>query len=72
MNFHPEVGLELGGRQRAARDPDFRYLPATSTLIIEVLRYGKMRLKSPALPLQIEDYQSQHELLVRRAGRTRR
>ena len=44
---------------------DFRYLPATSTLLIELLRYGKMRLKVPDAPLNVVDYQSQHELLVR-------
>lgn len=44
---------------------DFRYRPASRTLMIELLRYGKMRLDRPTPPLSTTDYQSQHELLVR-------
>jgi hypothetical protein len=44
---------------------DFRYRPASRTLMIELLRYGKMRLDRPTPPLSNADYQSQHELLVR-------
>ena len=65
LNFHLKSGPAWAPASGRNAITDFRYLPATSTLIIEVLRYGKMRLKSPALPLQVEDYQSQHELLVR-------
>jgi hypothetical protein len=44
---------------------DFRYRVATPVLLIELLRYGRMRLKSPKLPLVPEDFVSQHELVVR-------
>ena len=44
---------------------DFRYRAATPILLIELLRYGRMRLKSPSPPLVPQDYQSQHELVVR-------
>lgn len=45
--------------------PDFHYQPATRTLMLEMLRYGKMKGKGSAPPLRDDDYQSQHELLVR-------
>ena len=44
---------------------DFRYRAATRTLVIELLRYGRMKLRSPSPPAGELDYQSQHELLVR-------
>ena len=33
--------------------------------MLELLRYGKMKLRQPSPPFQLADYQSQHELLVR-------
>ena len=60
LNFHLQD--KAGG---APSDADFRYVPATATLIVELLRYGKMRLQVPEAPLDLFDYQSQHELLVR-------
>ncbi len=65
LNFHLEP------RQAGAPEPtldaisDFRYRPATRTLMIELLRYGKMKLTEASPPLALADYQSQHELLVR-------
>jgi hypothetical protein len=43
----------------------FRYRPATRTVVVELLRYGRMRLKEEWRPLHADDFQSQHELLVR-------
>jgi hypothetical protein len=64
LNFHlTEHRRTDSGYQHAMSD--FRYRPASRTLMIELLRYGKMRLKRPTPPLSLEDYQSQHELLVR-------
>jgi hypothetical protein len=62
LNFHldPEVP-----HRRGQAPPDFRYCVATSTIAIELLRYGKMKLRAPWAPLDLLDYQSQHELLVR-------
>lgn len=57
LNFH------LASRRYAL--PDFRYRPATRTLVIELLRYGKMALDAEIGQLTREDYQSQHELLIR-------
>lgn len=44
---------------------DFRYQPATRTVLVELLRYGRMQLRTQRPPLTDDDYQSQHELLVR-------
>ena len=33
--------------------------------MVELLRYGKMKLRQPLPSLRKDDYQSQHELLVR-------
>jgi hypothetical protein len=59
LNFHlsePGSGISV---------PDFRYRAATPTVLVELLRYGRMKLKSEESPLTILDYQSQHELVVR-------
>ena len=58
LNFHLDAA---DGESR----PDFRYLPATRSLLVEVMRYGRMRLATQLAPLTMVDYQSQHELLVR-------
>jgi hypothetical protein len=62
LNFHlgPDAALHRG-----QAPPDFRYCIATSTIAIELLRYGKMKLRAPWAPLDVLDYQSQHELVVR-------
>jgi hypothetical protein len=57
LNFHLTESAYAGS--------DFRYRPASRTLMIELLRYGKMRLDRPTPPLSTADFQSQHELLVR-------
>ena len=59
LNFH------LEGRYEPETIWDFRYRAASRVLLIELLRYGSMKLKSPSPPMGIADYQSQHELLVR-------
>jgi hypothetical protein len=59
LNFH--LVPSYGGNTI----PGFRYRPATRTLLVELLRYGRMRLKSQEPPLTVLDYQSQHELVVR-------
>jgi hypothetical protein len=66
LNFHlrePAIGISNGRWRRASAD--FRYRAATPTLVIELLRYGRMKARVPAPPLEIDDRQSQHELLVR-------
>jgi hypothetical protein len=59
LNFH------LADARGADAIWDFRYRAATRTLLIELLRYGGMKLRSPAPPMFPADYQSQHELVVR-------
>jgi hypothetical protein len=44
---------------------DYKYEPASATLVIELLRYGRMRCEMPRLPLTSKDYICQHELIVR-------
>ncbi|HJZ72697.1 MAG TPA: hypothetical protein VKE51_13220 [Vicinamibacterales bacterium] len=60
LNFH--LGDTVGG---VLAVPDFRYEPATSTIVVELLRYGKMKSRSPLKPLAPDDFMSQHELIVR-------
>ena len=59
LNFH------LGQSSTHVPVPDFRYRVATPTLLIELLRYNRMRSKDPAPPMRLDDSQSQHELVVR-------
>jgi hypothetical protein len=66
LNFHlnePEHATAGGAGYLTL--PDFRYRAATSILLIELLRYGRMKARVPVPPLGIDDSQSQHELLVR-------
>jgi len=68
LNFHFEpLGSTRGPGSPVIRNPipDFRYQVASSTIMVELLRYGKMRLKEATPPLRAHDYQSQHELVVR-------
>jgi hypothetical protein len=44
---------------------DFRYEAATTTVIIEMLRYGKMRAPHAQKPFTSDDSMAQHELLAR-------
>jgi hypothetical protein len=56
LNFHRKVpGMVT----------DFTWRVATSTVMVELLHYGRMKSESPQEPLRPEDYMSQHELLVR-------
>jgi hypothetical protein len=65
LNFHlAEDTGEGSDRWRGAR-PDFRFRAATHTLVIELLRYGRMKARVPSPPLGRDDSQSQHELVVR-------
>jgi len=59
LNFH------LGQSSTHLPLPDFRYRVATPTVLIELLRYNRMRSKDPAPPMLPDDSQSQHELVVR-------
>jgi hypothetical protein len=60
LNFHLAAGSAPG-----TAIPDFRYEAATAMVVIELLRYGRMKALDPLPPLGIEDSQSQHELVVR-------
>ena len=64
LNFHVR---EEPGRVSGAwmMPPDFRYRASTRTLVIELLRYGRMKSRRPPPPLTTDDTQSQHELMVR-------
>jgi len=53
------------GAPRPPTVSDYRYRAATRTIIVELLRYGRMKLRSADAPLGVEDFQSQHELVVR-------
>jgi hypothetical protein len=66
FHFHP-LHSERGPGSPVIRNPipDFRYQPASSTIMVELLRYGKMKLKEATPPLRAHDFQSQHELVVR-------
>jgi hypothetical protein len=59
LNFHL---LQSAGRRPL---PDFQYRAAAHTVVIELLRYGRMRSVVPEPPLEGRDFQSQHELVVR-------
>jgi hypothetical protein len=63
LNFH----LNSDQLSRATRSAvsDFRYRPASQTVMVELLRYGKMKLQEASPPLDVHDFQSQHELLAR-------
>lgn len=59
LNFH--LNEDSGGHAAS----DFQYRVANRTVLVELLRYGGMKLKSQDPPLTLMDYQSQHELVVR-------
>lgn len=65
LNFHLRPPPGDGSRANHYVPTDFRYRAATATLVVELLRYGKMMLTTPHPPLGTGDYQSQHELVVR-------
>lgn len=63
LNFH--LLKAAAGDDDARALSDFCYRPASRTISIELLRYGKMKLDRAVLPFRDGDYQFQHELLVR-------
>jgi hypothetical protein len=66
LNFHQPHQDGVHHPRKDNNNPtDFRYAAASSTVIIEMLRYGKMRSQDVAPPLDDDDFMSQHELLVR-------
>jgi hypothetical protein len=65
LNFHLDYQPKIADVVIPEPAADFRYRVATSTVVIELLRYGAMKLRSPCAPLGVLDYQSQHELVVR-------
>jgi hypothetical protein len=61
LNFHLEA---------AAKDPtlgaaDFEYRAATRSIIIELIRYGRMKYRNGTPVLPADCYMTQHELLAR-------
>jgi hypothetical protein len=64
LNFHLDLSDEFPAVTRSAVS-DFRFRAATNTVMIELVRYGKMKLKKAKEPFTTADFQSQHELLAR-------
>jgi len=56
LNFH---------RETTGAGNDFRWRVATTTVVIELLHYGRMESRSPLAPLMPRDFMAQHELIVR-------
>jgi hypothetical protein len=68
LNFHLEMKHAPDSRDLqavASALSDFSYKPATRTLNLELLRYGKMKLVNANEPLKPDDFQSQHELALK-------
>jgi hypothetical protein len=65
LNFHLSTPAGQSPEDIGDIVPDFRYRAATGTLVIELLRYGRMTSRAPVPPLRLDDSQSQHELVVR-------
>lgn len=65
LNFHLDPLTDRNSRSTRSAVSDFQYRPASRMLALELVRYGKMKLKKPSLPFTLKDFQSQHELLVR-------
>jgi hypothetical protein len=63
LNFH--IDQQRISSSTITAMSDFRYRPATRTLMLELLRYDKMKLRTTSPPLTRHDFQSQHELLLR-------
>jgi len=61
--FLRQVERQLNGAGLGS--DDFEYRVASRRVVVELLRYGRMRLSQPWPPLAAGDYQCQHELLVR-------
>jgi hypothetical protein len=75
LNFHRKPEAQAAGDRRTAPLADFWYRAASRTLVIELLRYGRMmystrrerdeRGRYRGDRINPNDYGSQHELLVR-------
>ena len=65
LNFHRSLSAEKFSAVTRSAVSDFQFKPAASTVMIELLHYGKMKLKTATQPLTTADYQSQHEFLAR-------
>lgn len=65
LNFHVNLPKDRISHSTCSAVSDFRYRPASRTLMLELSRYGKMKVKKASSPLTEKDFQSQHELLVR-------
>jgi len=65
LNFHLDGKGAAGNSGVASALSDFRYEPATRTVNLELLRYGKMKLVNVNKPLRPDDFQSQHELVLK-------
>jgi hypothetical protein len=64
LNFHLDMKHATDSLVPSALS-DFKYKPATRTLNLELLRYGKMKLMNVNAPLKPDDFQSQHELALK-------
>ena len=65
LNFHRNLSTNKFSAVTRSAVSDFQFKPAASTVMIELLHYGKMKLKIATQPLTTADYQSQHEFLAR-------
>jgi hypothetical protein len=65
LNFHRNLSTHKFSAVTRSAVSDFQFSPAAYTVMIELLHYGKMKLKTAAQPLTTADYQSQHEFLAR-------
>ena len=64
LNFHLSApGAGTAGAAQPAADFDWRI--GAPTILIELLRYGRMKSQAPMPPMTADDFQSQHELVVR-------
>ena len=65
LNFHRRLSPDRVSAVTRSAVSDFQFRAATYTVMVELLRYGKMKLKTESQPLTTKDFQSQHELLAR-------
>jgi hypothetical protein len=65
LNFHRCLSANKFSAVTRSAVSDFEFRATTYTVMIELLRYGKMKLKTAAQPLTTADFQSQHEFLAR-------
>lgn len=63
LNYHLQGNDNV--RPPSSSVSDFSYRPASGTLSLELLRYGKMKLKQDFGFVTPDDFQSQHEMMIR-------